>query len=268
MRRCLIRYYPIDRTASVALQNDSRRLDQRKRVPGTITLEQSSRPTPVLSSEFLRERHLAQRWVPKGTARSQSILASSVIEPTDFTSMPRPGKAIDFVYKMSFFEKPMIDLAGEHFMVHDSTALGVHRTDASAMELSDASLSIALLMLGATVEEGDGGDGGSLQQGVQMGADGYPVVWMKFSRKQDDAHVEVKPYRTSFVRAALMVTAARQEAQLQVSKFATQGIRISGKPLITFISTAVSHKVCTSWIGKESNESTYRCAPEAHPQTS
>jgi hypothetical protein len=217
VKRCLVRYYPIDRTASVALQNDSNKLDQRKNtVPETIILDQSSRPTPFLSTEFLRERHLCQRWVPKGTARSQSILASSVIEPSDFTSMPRPGKAIDFVYRMAFFEKPMIDLGGKHFTVHDSTSLGIHRTDASCMELSDASLSAALLTLGATMGETDADHGGSVRQGVQMGEDGYPVIWMKFSRKQDDAQVEVKPYRTSFVRAALMITAARQEAQLQV----------------------------------------------------
>ena len=217
MRRCLIRYYPIDRTASIALQSDSRRLDQRKSslgVPGTITVDHSSRPTPFLSADFLRERHLCQRWVPKGTARSQSLLASSVVEPTDFTATPRSGKAIDFIYKMAFFEKPMIDLGGKHFSVHDSTSLGVHRADASAIELSDASLSVALLTLGSTLERNDAS---SNELGVQMGKDGYPVIWMKFSRKQDDAQVEVKPYRTSFVRAALMVTAARQEAQLQVS---------------------------------------------------
>ena len=44
IRRCLIRYYPIDRTASVALQNDGRKFDQRNsssQVPETITLGQS-----------------------------------------------------------------------------------------------------------------------------------------------------------------------------------------------------------------------------------
>lgn len=110
VRRCLIRYYPIDRTASVALQNDVRRLDQRvtnSQIPDTITLGQSSNRS-FLSSEFLKERHLCQRWVPKGTTRSQSLLASSVMEPTDFTATPRSGKAIDFVYRMNFFERPMV----------------------------------------------------------------------------------------------------------------------------------------------------------------
>jgi hypothetical protein len=55
------------------------------------------------------------------------------------------------------------------------------------------SLSAALLTLGS---EGEGirDSSRSQQQGVEMGKDGYTVVWMKYSRK-DDAHVEVKPYR-------------------------------------------------------------------------
>lgn len=61
----------------------------------------------------------------------------------------------------------------------------MHRADASGLELSDASLSAALLTLG-TEDEGV----------FEMGEDGYPVVWMKLSRKQDDTHVEVKPYRS------------------------------------------------------------------------
>jgi hypothetical protein len=213
VRRCLIRYFPIDRTASVALQHDARKLDQRRSrnsVPETITLSQSSRSAPFLSAEFLKERHLCQRWIPKGTTRSQSILSSSVMEPTDFTSIPRTGKAIDFVYRMNFFERPMLDLGGKHFTVHDSSSLGAHRADASALELSDASLSAALLLLGTDEDREE------RQKIIEMGKDGYPVVWMKFSRKQEDSHIEVKPYRTSFIRAALMITAARQEAQLRV----------------------------------------------------
>lgn len=115
------------------------------------------------------------------------------MEATDFTSSPRSGKAIEFVYRMNFFERPMLDLGGNHFTVHDSASLGAHRADASALEMSDASLSAALLMLGAAADETLAA--GGQRQDVEMGKDGYPVVWMKFSRKQDDAHVEVKPYR-------------------------------------------------------------------------
>ena len=255
VRRCLLRYYPIDRTASVALQSDSRKLDQRKSVsavPETITLDNSSRPAPFLSADFLRERHLCQRWVPKGTTRSQSLLASSVVEPTDFSSAPRTGKAIDFVYRMRFFEDVMVDLGGKHFSVHDSSSLGVHRADASIMEISDASLSVALLTLSSREEEPETG-----QHGVQMGKDGYPVIWMKFSRKQDDAHVEVKPYRTSFVRAALLVTSARQEAQLQVRpNHNTHLFNLYSGDSYSFYSVPRQVRPCR--LSEESNESSHR----------
>jgi hypothetical protein len=138
------------------------------------------------------------------------------MEPTDFTSIPRSGKAIDFVYRNNFYERPMLDLSGKHFTVHDSASLGTHRADSSALELSDATISLALLLLGLSETTIPSESGASGTPTVEMGKDGYPVVWMKFSRKQDNTHVEVKPYRTSFVRAALMITAARQEAQLQV----------------------------------------------------
>jgi hypothetical protein len=129
--------------------------------------------------------------------------------------MPRPGKAMDFIFRLSFFEDPMVDLEGRHFTIHDSSVLGVHRSDASAMEFSDASLSTVLCMIGDTAGETKSNATDSASHGVQMGNDGYPVIWMKFSG--DDTKVEMKPYRASFVRAALLVTEARQEAQLQVS---------------------------------------------------
>jgi hypothetical protein len=58
-----------------------------------------------------------------------------------------------------------------------------------------------------------------LRNKVELGPDGYPIIWMKYSRKQDDSSTstEIKPYRVSFVRAALLITSTRQEAQLQVS---------------------------------------------------
>ena len=138
----------------------------------------------------MNNRYLCQRWVPKGTTRSQSLLASGTMEGSDFTLVPRAGKAIDFVYRMSYYERPMVDLSGKHFTVFDSTALGVHRADASSLELSDASLSIALETIAADSTELRG-----QRQNVEMGKDGYPVVWLKSSRKQDDVHVEAKAYR-------------------------------------------------------------------------
>ena len=213
VRHCVVRYFPSDRTATVALQTDIRTLDQRRiknPIPETISVGQSSRSAPFLSDEFLRDRHLCQRWVPKGTSRSQSILASNIMEPADFTSTPRTGKAVDFVFRVGFYERPMVDLNGKHFKVHDASSVGTHRADASALELSDPSLSYSLSLLGELEESGS-----AVRQSVEMGKDGYPILWMKFSRKQDDSQVEVKSIRLSFVRAALLVTASRQEAQLQ-----------------------------------------------------
>lgn len=176
IRRCQVRYYPIDRTASVALQaNDGRKLDQRKSrgpIPSTITVGHS-RSAPFLSNEFLRERHLCQRWIPKGTTRTQSILSSSVMEPTDFNSMPRSGRAIDFVYRLSFFERPMVELGGKHFTIQDSSSLGSHRADASSLEISDATLSAALLILGAQESERSDDESGPPRNSLDMGHDGY-----------------------------------------------------------------------------------------------
>lgn len=287
IRRCMIRYFPIDRTASVTLQSEpARKLDQRKitnSVPDTITIGQSllssGRPAPFLSAEFLRDRHLCQRWGPRGTARTQSILASNVMEPTDFTSIPRSGKAIDFVYRMNFYERPMVDLGGKHFTAHDSAALGAHRADASALELSDATISVALLLIGADEKPTTAEPDDASRPFIEMGKDGYPVVWMKFSRKQDDAHVEVKPYRTSFVRAALLVTAARQEAQLQVRVYGdpasvrhgvilTVSVLSEFSRFCPFVPIAVPDQMCERWLCKTGIEITHRCLLEAHNHAS
>jgi hypothetical protein len=156
------------------------------------------------------------------------------MEISDFTSAPRSGKAIDFIYRTSLFERPMVDLNGKKFTVHDAAAVATHRADASSLELSDAAISVALLNVGRdwTFEEGhvpsveneeEGGDGGRPQpivrrSSVETGGDGYPVIFIKFNKKVADKPIsEVKPYRASYVRAALMITAARLEAQQAVS---------------------------------------------------
>jgi hypothetical protein len=215
------------------LHNDARKLDRRKGKP--LIQDQSTpqkKSAPYLSGVFLRERHLCQKWVQKGVA-TQNFLSSSVMETTDFNAAPRSGKALDFVYRMSLFERPIIDLGGKRFTVQDSAARGPHRADASALEVSDAALSALLLTIGRdhelserNSEENDAEDVASLAEpngdyrhSVEMGPDGYPMIFMKFNRKHgDQVSNEIKPYRLSFVRAALMVTSARQEAQLQVRK--------------------------------------------------
>lgn len=233
VRKCMLRYFPNDRTAQVVLPGDSRLLDQRRKdgiVPTSIDVGSTS-AVPFLSGDFLKERHLCQKWTPKGaTPRSGSILASSVMETSDFNSVPRSGKAIDFVYRLSLFERPMVELSGKRFTIHDSSSTGPHRADASSLEISDASISIALLSIGADWQESneEASAVGANEEvdkprrtlartsSVEMGIDGYPIVWMKYTRKQGDSTVtEVKSYRASYVRAALMVTSARQDAQLQ-----------------------------------------------------
>lgn len=231
VRKCMLRYFPNDRTAQIVFPNDSRQLDQRKKdssIPANIEVGKTS-SVPFLNSDFIRDRHLCQKWTPKGAApRSGSILASSVMETSDFNAVPRSGKAIDFVYRLSLFERPMVELSGKRFTVHDSAATGPHRADASSLEMSDAAISIALLTIGDdwqdvmenvfTSQEEDEKPRRVItrRSSIEMGNDGYPIVWMKYTRKQGENNVtEVKSYRTSYVRAALLLTSARQDAQLQ-----------------------------------------------------
>ena len=175
-----------------------------------------NRSIPYLSGPFLRDRHLCQKWIEKGSGTS--FFSSTVMETNDFNSTPRSGKAIDFIYRLSLFERPSIDLAGRRFTVQDSSARGPHRADASALEISDASLSALLLTIGRDYEsrEKQGKRDTSFKNNVEMGPDGYPCIFMKTSKKHGDQVVtEMKPYRTSFVRAAAMITSSKQEAQLQ-----------------------------------------------------
>ena len=230
IRRCLLKYYPNDRTASIELPNDGRQLDQRQdRLPESINLGSLA---STLTNDFLKERHLCQKWAPKGSVpRSGSILASSVMETSDFTAVPRSGKAIDFVFRVSLFERPMVDLDGKKFMAHDSSVTGTHRADASSLEISDAALSLALLQIGRDWDyeisnekpSEDGNDNLPTDRprlirrsSVEVGKDGYPVIFLKYNRKQGDNSIaEVKPYRASYIRAAILITEARQEAQQQ-----------------------------------------------------
>eukprot|EP00980_Cylindrotheca_fusiformis_P018079 scaffold5799_cov110-Cylindrotheca_fusiformis.AAC.6 len=219
IRRCFLQYYPIDRTASVTLHNDARKIDKRKGkslIPDS-SMAKYTQSVPVLSDSFLRERHLCQKWMEKETTVS-SFFSSTVMETSDFNATPRSGKAVDFIYRMSLFQRPSVDLAGKCFTLQDSGARGAHRADASAMEVSDASLSGLLLSIGRDFRFGDPSHGNEtgVKQQVEMGPDGYPMLFMKANKKQgDQVSTEMKPYRISFVRAALMVTATRQEAQLQ-----------------------------------------------------
>jgi len=234
IRKCTLRYYPNDRTARIELPlaETAKTLDCRKESYGPpASISVGPPKSQPLSGDFLRKHHLCQKWVPRGAAprSGTSMLASPTMEPSDFHSVPRAGKSVDFVYRMSLFECPMVELSGKKFTVHDSSVLGAHRADASSMELSDASLSIALLTAGRDWEhslseivddEPSGDEGASSNKpdpGVEMGPDGYPIVWIKLHKKQGDKiTTEIKPYRASYMRAALMLASARQDAQRQV----------------------------------------------------
>jgi hypothetical protein len=167
---------------------------------------------PYLSAAFLKQKHLCQK---KAGAGSQGFLSSSLMESTDFNSMPRTGKALDFVYRMSLFERPVVDLSGKKFTVQDSSSRnGVHRADASSLEISDASLSYLLLYIGKDWIPKEQMANGTLRHKVEAGPDGYPMIFFKATAKTgDQVNTEIKPYRMSFVRAALMVANSRQEAQ-------------------------------------------------------
>jgi hypothetical protein len=233
IRRCTLKYYPNDRTAKIELplSESAKTLDCRKVSFGPPTSISVGPPkAQPLSGDFLRKHHLCQKWVPRGAAPRSggSLLASPTMEASDFHSVPRAGKSIDFVYRMSLFEPPMVELSGKKFTVHDSSVLGAHRADASSIELSDASLSVALLTAGQDWEhllsERDGDTSHDEEAaatktdpGVEMGPDGYPIVWIKLHKKQGEKiTTEIKPYRASYMRAALMLACTRQEAQRQV----------------------------------------------------
>ena len=292
-----MRYFPSDRTASVSVVGDVRCLDRRRRMrlgagaAGAVEGGPSSSapasgaggksdahlsvtpppstPSSFLPAKFQKHRHLCNKWSGGtsghggagggggGALAGVSILASSVMEPSDFHSIPRTGRAVDFVYRMSLFDRPVVELGGKKFAVHDSGAMGSHKADASSLEMSDASLSVALLAYGSTmrdrIDDDAGKDedptedvgtaaGGDMRNGAPNGksvagarvilaSDGTPLIYMKLSNgrsaiggggedsaaEKGSAGYEVRPFRPSLVRAALLVTSARQEAQLQVS---------------------------------------------------
>jgi len=221
-RQCFLRYYPNDRTAAINFIKSDRYLDGK--LGRLIELETSGASKQI--KEF--ERYLCNKSVREGSERSgnvlsNSILASTVMDSNDFTCVPRSGKAAEFVYRVSLFEEPEVELSGKRFIVQDASCLGMHRADASSLEISDASLTTSLL-LGQTYDKRN-----KKQFHVKCDDKGVPILYFKIAdhsadtdsplsaqnRKNEDGGL--RPYRLSFVRAALMVTSSRKEAQLQVS---------------------------------------------------
>ena len=238
-----IQFFPSDRTATVGyMKEDSRTLSS---LDGAKSQSLSSSPS-WLSDKFQKTRHLCQRHMPAGSGNVLTAsMTPSLMDSDDFVSTPRVGKAIDFVYRFHLFEKPIVNIGGKQFTVQDASLKGPHKADASALEISDASLSYALLTLGDSVVP-DGGDpsgDGAINEEesskkmtvggltLQRGDEGRPtVIFMKIKSSQSSRAASdagsgteqaaasssiMRPFRPSFLRAALLQTSTRQEAQLQ-----------------------------------------------------
>lgn len=219
-KRCFLRYYPSDRTAAVNFIRSDRCLDPT--LGRLIDIENSGDSKQL--KEF--ERYLCNKFIKKGSERggslAASLLTSTVMDSNDFNAIPRTGKAFDFVYRISLYEEPEIELAGKRFVVQDASVLGAHQADASSLELSDAALSTALV-LGEKIEKKH-----TKHFHVKCGADGYPMAYFRVTEQQNEtgsplakAQAQSKQgtafraYRLSFLRASLLVQSSRREAQLQ-----------------------------------------------------
>ena len=280
IRQVKIQFFPSDRTATVGyMKEDSRTLSS---LDGAKSQSLSSSPS-WLSDKFQKTRHLCQRHMPAGSGNVLTAsMTPSLMDSDDFVSTPRVGKAIDFVYRFHLFEKPIVNIGGKQFTVQDASLKGPHKADASALEISDATLSYALLTLGdSVVPDGDDPSGDSaineeesskkMTVGgltLQRGDEGRPtVIFMKIkssksSRAASDAGSGteqaaasssiMRPFRPSFLRAALLQTSTRQEAQLQClltcvksgsARNATKArTEILLQPYLTLLEFAVSKK--------------------------
>ncbi|KAL7541765.1 hypothetical protein ACHAXR_011197 [Thalassiosira sp. AJA248-18] len=200
LRQCLMRYYPNDKMASVTAVNKISVLDGR--------LKEGDNQF-VLTEDFQKLRHTCLKVATGG------ILSSPLMEPGDFCSTPRTGRAIDFAYRVSLFERPLVELGGKKFLVHDSSS---HRADASSLELSDASMTAALMLRGSCGLNACGISSGGFN--IKVSDEGTPLVLLRVNRdgasgSPPKTKDEARPYRPSFVRAALLVKSAKQEAQAQ-----------------------------------------------------
>lgn len=202
LRQCLLKYYPHDKTASVSIANDLTVLDRRIGQPSV---------RHILSEEFQKTRH------PCLKVTNASILTSPLMEPTDFNASPRAGKAVDFIHRVSLFDRPLVELGGKKFVVHDASALLHHRASASMLELSDAALTAAIILRGSSGLNACSQESGPSSFTIKISDDGSPLVLLRASSpgKEHSGKEEARPYRPSFLRAALLVKSARQEAQNQ-----------------------------------------------------
>jgi len=199
LRQCLMRYYPNDRTASVTVAQKISVLDGRNR---------ESNSQFVLTEEFQKLRHTCLKVATGG------ILSSPLMEPSDFCSTPRTGRALDFAYRITLFERPLVELGGKKFLVHDAAS---HRADASSLELSDASMTAAIILRGTSGLNVCDISPGTFN--IKVSDEGTPLILLKANTGSPVSSPtnkdEARPYRPSFIRAALLVKSAKQEAQSQ-----------------------------------------------------
>jgi hypothetical protein len=257
-KRCFLRYYPSDRTAAVNFIRSDRCLDPT--LGRLIDIENSGDSKQL--KEF--ERYLCNKFMKKGSERggslAASLLTSTVMDSNDFNAIPRTGKASDFVYRISLYEEPEIELAGKRFVVQDASVLGAHQADASSLELSDAALSTALI-LGEKIEKKH-----TKHFHVKCGADGYPMAYLRVIEQQNEtgsplakAQAQSKQgtafraYRLSFLRASLLVQSSRREAQLQclLSGSAKNASKAKIDNLLQGTLTLLDHATSKTW-GKQS----------------
>ena len=196
LQQCLIRYFPNDRTASVTVVPKVSVLDGRK---------QDDEYRLVLTDEFQKLRHSCLKVAVGG------LLSSPMMEPGDFCSTPRMGRVLDFAHRISLFERPMVDLGGKIFLVHDISS---PRADASSLELSDASMTAAIILRGSSgLNVSDVSQGAFI---MKVTDDGMPLILLRADREDSPKNKsDARPYRPSFIRAALLVKSAKQEAQSQ-----------------------------------------------------
>lgn len=266
IRHVEIKFFPSDKTATVSPRKEDapRHMHANLKVKILSSADSGhslssskggtrSSSSSSLSLEFQKTRHLCQRHMPAGGGNVLTAsMNPSLMDSDDFVATPRVGKAYDFVYRFHLFEKPVVDIGGKPFTVQDSSLKGPHRADASALEMSDATLSYALLTLGESIVADKDTDTLNPSDGVSVGEsggdDGHPSASASASKKNttvggislrrgedgsptmilmkikasrgagdtgNEASFVMRPFRPSFLRAALLQTSTRQEAQLQ-----------------------------------------------------
>ena len=200
LRQCLMRYYPNDRTASIST-SDNLTLDGRRDALGS--------QEEILSQRFQNTKYTCLKVANAG------LLGSPLMEPNDFCSTSRSGRAVDFAYKTNLYEDPKAELGGKKFIIRDASS---PRADASSLELSDASLTASIIMRGSCGLNVCDVTPGNFK--IKVCDDGTPLVLLRASREPGSAESskskdEARPYRPSFIRAALLVRSAKVEASSQ-----------------------------------------------------